>query len=107
MTLDEATKAFEGRFERVIEFESGHLPAAIAPNGVPYKVFATGIEKKEGAHAHPRAIGSPKPSVIRDFHQRMMKKRLNGAKTLYWRCRPEWSEEGSRCYIYCRLAMGK
>jgi hypothetical protein len=106
MTLDQATRLFEARFEHVVDWEPHRDPsAAKAPNGEPYIAYATGIAKREGSTVPLKAIDGRIPILVLMFYERMCRKRLGKHTTLYWRTKPELVENGRRKYIYCRMVM--
>lgn len=125
MTLEEAIKQFEARFERVVEFDPTCENPRVVPNTeAPYFVITCGGRKPEGDLAEWNDESyqpTPEAAAERWFARAVAEHEKLGGKTLYWRTRPDLSDvrrmtemslhSGGRHYgptlhtVYSRLAF--
>lgn len=94
MDLEGATKQFEARFERVVEFDpdahDGHPGHVSGRQDMPYFTITTGGLKQEGKNNAPDYYQPTEGAAVSKWlveavgeHER------RGGKVLYWRHRPE------------------
>lgn len=93
MTLDEVTKQFEARFERVVEFDPKQESPRHAPGGNnEYFTVTSSGPKTEGAS--PRWFFPSPESAVDAWLTAALANlaRYPNPTTLYWRTKPDMSE---------------